>query len=107
MSALGATVEVTNEVEVIVWTTPPDVVTIWAVVGDKLCPGEDDDDADDVPEVVAVVVGEDVEGVDVVALDVVVVGAAAEVVVGVADVVEGLADDLATTTTEFDRPVEK
>jgi hypothetical protein len=91
--ALGVTVEVTNEVEVIVSTKPPDVVTSWAVVGVGLLvdpAGEDDDCVDPAPEVVGVVAEADVEGVDVVALDVVVVGAAVVAVVGVAAVVEGL-----------------
>jgi hypothetical protein len=107
--ALGVTVEVTNEVEVIVSTKPPDVVTSWAVVGVGLLvdpAGEDDDCVDPAPEVVGVVAEADVDGVDVVALVVVVVGAAVVAVVGVAAVVEGLGGALATTS-EFDRGVEK
>jgi hypothetical protein len=101
--ALGVTVEVTNEVEVIVSTKPPDVVTSWAVVGVGLLvdPTEDDDCVDPTPEVVGVVAEADVDGVDI-ALVVVVEGAAVVAVVGVAAVVEGLGGALATSLNSTD-----
>jgi hypothetical protein len=71
------------------------VLDCWSI------PGEDDDCVDPAPEVVGVVAEADVDGVDVVALVVVVVGAAVVAVVGVAAVVEGLGGALATTS-EFD-----
>lgn len=91
--------EVTNEVEVIVSTRPPDVVTSWAVVGVKLLvdAAEDDDCVDPVPEVVCVVEEGDVDGLDVVPLSVTVVGPAVGAVVGAAAVVEG---DGALATTD-------
>lgn len=97
--ALGVTVEVTNEVEVIVSTRPPDVVTSWAVVGVKLLvdAAEDDDCVDPVPEIVCVVEEGDVDGLDVVPLSVTVVGPAVGAVVGAAAVVEG---DGALATTD-------
>ena len=92
--ALGVTVEVTNEVEVIVTTWPPDVVTIWAVVGigvaavfeaDDDCADVAEEDADDAVE------EEDDGADDAAAFDVVDVGSAD---VGAGAVVEGLVGDL-------------
>lgn len=90
---VGVVLATTYEVEVM--TVSPDVVTNGVDEGVKPGVEEDDDWVDDVADVVVVVEGEDVGEVDVVPLDVVVVGAAV-VVVGVADVVAGFADGLAS-----------